>query len=116
MANIEIYTKDWCSFCKGAKSLLNQKGLKYVELDVTHNHNLETEMQNRSNRRSVPQIFIDGNHIGGSDDLRALSRRGDLDGLTSEGSRDKKVTRLVSPSALQTTMQEFLQTLKRRTK
>lgn len=91
MANIEIYTKSWCSFCKGAKSLLNQNGLKYVERDVTHNRDLETEMQNRSNRRSVPQIFIDGLHIGGFDNLSVLSRRGDLDDLISEGGRDKKV-------------------------
>ena len=95
MADIEIYTKDWCSFCKGAKSLLNQKGLKYVELDVTHNHDLETEMQNRSNRRTVPQIFFDGHHIGGFDELSALSRHGDLDRLISEGGQDKKV---LSPS------------------
>ena len=69
MANIEIYTKDWCSFCKAAKSLLNQNRLKYVERDVTHNRDLETEMQNRSNRRTVPQIFVDGHHIGGFDEL-----------------------------------------------
>lgn len=80
MANIEIYTKSWCSFCKGAKSLLNQNRLKYVERDVTHNRDLETEMQNRSNRRSVPQIFIDELHIGGFDDLSALERTRRLDG------------------------------------
>ena len=71
--------------------MLNQKSLKYVELNVTHNRDLETEMQNRSNRRTVPQIFIDGHHIGGSDELSALSRRGDLDHLISEGGGDKKV-------------------------
>ncbi len=77
MANIEIYTKDWCSFCKGAKSLLNQNRLKYVERDVTHNRDLETEMQNRSNRRTVPQIFVDGHHIGGFDELSStIAARG----------------------------------------
>ena len=91
MANIEIYTKDWCPFCKHAKSLLSEKGLEFIELDVTHDLHLETEMQNRSNRRTVPQIFVDGHHIGGSDELSALSRRGDLDRLISEGGRDKKV-------------------------
>ncbi|MEE8114167.1 MAG: glutaredoxin 3 [Nitrososphaerales archaeon] len=88
MVNIEIYTKDWCSFCKKAKSLLNQKGLKYVELNVTHNRDLETEMQNRSKRRSVPQIFIDELHIGGFDDLRALERTHRLDSLIGEGHSD----------------------------
>jgi len=90
MANIEIYTKDWCSFCKGAKSLLNQKGLKYIELDVTHNRDLETEMQNRSNRRSVPQIFVDEHHIGGFDDLSALERTRRLDGLIVEDQGDRE--------------------------
>ena len=96
MANIEIYTKDWCGFCKGAKSLLNQKGLKYLELDVTHNSDLETEMQNRSNRRTVPQIFVEGHHIGGFDELSALSRRGGLDDLISEGGRDQKALSPIS--------------------
>ncbi len=95
MTNIEIYTKDWCPFCKNAKSLLSEKGLDFIEFDVTHDLDLETEMQNRSNRRTVPQIFIDGHHIGGSDELSALSRHGDLDRLISEGGRDKKV---LSPS------------------
>ena len=90
MVNIEIYTKNWCSFCKKAKSLLNQKGLKYVELNVTHNRDLETEMQNRSKRRSVPQIFIDELHIGGFDDLNALERTRRLDGLIGEGQGDRE--------------------------
>ncbi len=97
MANIEIYTKDWCSFCKGAKSLLDQKGLDYTELDVTHNHDLETEMQNRSNRRSVPQIFVDGHHIGGFDDLRALERSRSLDTLFGESQSGREA--LAAPAA-----------------
>jgi len=90
MANIKIYTKDWCAFCRGAKSLLNHKGLKYIELDVTHNRDLETEMQNRSNRRTVPQIFVDGRHIGGFDDLSALERTRRLDTLIGESQSDRE--------------------------
>ena len=83
MANIEIYTKDWCGYSKRAKSLLKAKALAYVEFDVTHDLALETEMRNRSGRRSVPQVFIDGYHIGGFDDLSAAERSGHLDHLTA---------------------------------
>ncbi len=89
MANIEIYTKGWCAFCKRAKSLLSEKGLEFVELDVTYDFDLETEMRIRANRWTVPQVFIDGHHIGGSDDLSALARSGDLDVLIAQAERDK---------------------------
>ena len=84
MANIEIYTKDWCPFCERAKSLLDQKGLDYVEFDVTHDGDLETEMRNRSSRRSVPQIFIGGQHVGGFDDLSAAASDGALEIMIGE--------------------------------
>ena len=84
MANIEIYTKDWCPFCERAKSLLDEKGLDYVEFDVTHDGDLETEMRNRSRRRSVPQIFIEGQHVGGFDDLSAAASNGALEILIGE--------------------------------
>ncbi len=81
MANIEIYTKSWCPYCEGAKSFLQQKGLPYVEFDVTSDPALEAEMRHRSNRRSVPQIFVDGHLLGGFDDLRAAERDGGLETL-----------------------------------
>jgi glutaredoxin 3 len=84
MANIEIYTKDWCGYSARAKSLLESKELAYVEHDVTHNQLLETDMRNRSRRRTVPQIFIDGYHIGGFDDLETEASNGSLDALTGD--------------------------------
>jgi len=84
MTQIEIYTKDWCQYCKRAKTLLRSKGLLYEEIDVTHDAKFEQEMIHRSQRRSVPQIFIDGVHIGGSDDLSALNARGELDQMVSK--------------------------------
>ncbi len=69
MANIEIYTKSWCPFCHRAKTLLDEKGLDYVEYDVTDNPELEAEMRRRTQQTSVPQIYIHGDFLGGSDDL-----------------------------------------------
>ena len=79
MAHIEIYTKDWCGYCHRAKALLSAKGLTFEEVDVTRGGEREQEMVRRAKRRSVPQIFIDGVHIGGSDDLAALQASGELD-------------------------------------
>lgn len=72
MSNIIIYTKDYCGFCAQAKALLRSKGATFTEIDVTHDSALQAEMIERSSRRTVPQIFIDGLHIGGFDDLAAL--------------------------------------------
>jgi glutaredoxin 3 len=78
MANIEIYTKDWCPYCHRAKALLTNMGVVYAEYDVTHDQVREQEMRQRSARSSVPQIFIDGEHVGGFDDLVALEASGAL--------------------------------------
>lgn len=80
MSHVEIYTKDWCSFCARAKALLQSKGVEYAEIDVTNDVTREAEMVDRAKRRSVPQIFINNVHVGGSDDLAALASRGELDG------------------------------------
>ncbi|GAA5217094.1 glutaredoxin 3 [Corallincola platygyrae] len=69
MPEITIYTKDYCPYCKAAKRLLTSKGLAFEEFDVTHNAELQAEMRHRSQRRTVPQIFFDQQHIGGCDDL-----------------------------------------------
>jgi len=80
MAKIEIYTKAFCPYCSRAKSLLDSKGVTYEEIDITMGGPKRQEMIQRANgRTTVPQIFIDGGHIGGSDDLAALDRQGGLD-------------------------------------
>lgn len=81
MAHVEIYTKSWCPFCKRAKAHLDSKGVGYREIDVTTDSVLEAEMVERSNRHTVPQIFIDSYHVGGSDDLAAAETDGLLDRL-----------------------------------
>lgn len=82
MADIEIYTKFLCPYCTRAKALLESKGVSFREIDVTMDAALRRTMMERSNGRStVPQIFIDGHHVGGSDDLAALEARGGLDPL-----------------------------------
>jgi glutaredoxin 3 len=82
MAKVEIYTKDWCGYCARAKALLTDKGVSFEEYDITLGGPKREEMLERApGRSSVPQIFIDGAHIGGSDDLTALNRAGKLDAL-----------------------------------
>lgn len=82
MSKIEIYTKFLCPYCTRAKALLTGKGVAFEEHDVSMGGPLRTEMVERAGgRMTVPQIFIDGRHIGGSDDLAALERAGKLDPL-----------------------------------
>jgi glutaredoxin 3 len=82
MARVEIYTKDWCGFCARAKRLLSEKGVEFEEYDITLGGPHRAEMIDRANgRSSVPQIFIDGVHVGGSDDLAALEAAGKLDAM-----------------------------------
>ena len=82
MPRVEIYTKFLCSYCFRAKRLLDDKGAAYEEHDITMGGERRAEMIQRANgRTTVPQIFIDGRHIGGSDDLAALDRDGKLDPL-----------------------------------
>ncbi len=82
MAHIEIYASMLCPYCHRAKKLLDSKGVAYDETDVTMNAVKRREMTERADgRSSVPQIFIDGRHIGGSDELYALDAKGELDPL-----------------------------------
>jgi glutaredoxin 3 len=82
MANIIIYTTDYCGFCRHAKALLDRKGVTYDEIDVTYDPQGRAEMTTRAGgRRTVPQIFISGQHVGGCDDLYALDHKGGLDPL-----------------------------------
>jgi glutaredoxin 3 len=81
-AKVEIYSTPFCGYCARAKRLLASKGIAYVEYDVLGDSSLREEMVRRAGgRTTVPQIFIDGRHVGGSDDIHALDREGRLDPL-----------------------------------
>jgi glutaredoxin 3 len=81
MSKVLIYTTNWCPYCNAAKSLLDEKGVAYDEIDAT-DPTIRSDMVQRANgRRTVPQIFIGDHHVGGYDDLSALERRGQLDPL-----------------------------------
>jgi GrxC family glutaredoxin len=84
MAKIEVYSKEWCPYCAMAKALLRSKHLEYVENDVTSNAEGEQDMIARSRRRTVPQIFIDDQSVGGYDDLAQLNAPGELDRLLDQ--------------------------------
>jgi glutaredoxin 3 len=84
MAKIEIYTTPWCGYCARAKALLESKGAEFNEMDVMEDAEKRNEMRARSRRSSVPQIFINGQHIGGSDELAELERAGKLDPLLAQ--------------------------------
>ena len=82
MAFTEIYFKSWCPYSQRALGLLDSKGVHYKAIDLTHDADeLEREMRDRAGRTSVPQIFINGEHMGGYDDIAALDSVGELDPL-----------------------------------
>ena len=82
MKQVEIYTTPICGFCRMAKRLLDQKGASYTEIDVMMAPGKRDEMVKRaSGGRTVPQIFIGGQHVGGCDDLYDLERAGRLDAM-----------------------------------
>ncbi|WP_340587637.1 glutaredoxin 3 [Erythrobacter alti] len=79
---VEIYTKAFCGFCVRAKRLLDEKGVDYAEYDISMGGEKRDEMmQRKPDAMTVPQIFVDDQAIGGSDDLAALERDGKLDAL-----------------------------------
>jgi len=82
---ITIYTSGWCGYCMRAKALLDRKGLAYREINVDGDRVHREEMIRLSGRRTVPQVFIDDKHVGGSDDLAAAERSGELDRLLGIG-------------------------------
>jgi len=84
MAQVELYTTPICPFCHRAKQLLDRKGVRYRELNVMLKPGTRAEMRERAGgANTVPQIFIDGHHVGGCDELYALDRQGGLDPLLS---------------------------------
>ena len=87
MPNVEIYTAMACPFCSRAIQLLTAKKVPFKEIDVTLSSDLRQTMRRRAEgATSVPQIFIDGDHIGGCDELMMLDRSGNLDKLLTLGS------------------------------
>lgn len=85
MATVEIYTTSICPYCVRAKALLQRKGVSYREINVEVEPDLRDAMVERAGgRRTVPQIFIGEQHVGGCDDLYALDRRGELDRLLGD--------------------------------
>ncbi|MBE2276631.1 MAG: glutaredoxin 3 [Rhodobacteraceae bacterium] len=85
MKTVEIYTTSFCPYCIAAKRLLQSKGIDYREIDVSADPALREAMTQRAKgRRTVPQIFIGGAHVGGSDDLHALERTGKLDPMLAD--------------------------------
>ncbi len=84
MAKIEVYSTQTCPYCVKAKNLLSGKGAEYTEVDVTTDFDARQALVERANgMRTVPQIFINDQHIGGFDDLNELDQKGELDALLS---------------------------------
>jgi len=78
---VTMYTGGFCGYCERARSLLKAKGVEWQEFDIEADAAKRAEMIARSGRRSVPQIFIGDTHVGGSEELKALDRAGQLDAL-----------------------------------
>ena len=82
MAEVVIYTRDWCSYSDAARALLERKGVAFEEINATGNRELRAQMTERANGGSTfPQIFIGETHVGGCDELYALEEQGKLDAL-----------------------------------
>ena len=84
MPVVTIYSKSWCPYCQAAKSLLDSKGIAYEEIDIERQREARATMIERAGgRTTVPQVFIDGRHVGGYDDLSDLDAAGGLDKLAA---------------------------------
>lgn len=82
MAEVEVYIADYCPYCTRAKDLLKRKGAEFKEIDITNDDAGRAEAMERSGgKRTVPQIFINGESVGGFDDLNALDQQGKLDAM-----------------------------------
>lgn len=89
MKSVEIYTKNWCGYCRMAKILLNRLHIPYQEIEITHNTEMEKEMVERAGRHTVPQIFIDNRAIGGFNALSRLVLSGEIQSLMNESAEEK---------------------------
>ena len=85
MPRVEVYTQPWCPFCARAVNLLNRKGVAFEEINAPHGTPERAASIERSGRSTVPQVFINGVHVGGSDELAALERAGKLDAMLAAG-------------------------------
>ena len=81
MATVIMYSSDYCPYCTRARQLLDRKGVSYTDIRIDGNPEKRAEMIAKSNRHTVPQIFINSQHIGGCDDMYALENQGQLDKL-----------------------------------
>jgi glutaredoxin 3 len=81
MAVVQVYTTQYCPYCVRAKRLLEERGIRYEEIDVTEDDAVRLDLVRRTGRQTVPQIFIDGRSIGGFEELAALDARRELAGL-----------------------------------
>jgi glutaredoxin 3 len=81
MAKVVVYTTPICPYCVRAKALLRSKQVIFEEIDISGNPRLQDEVRQRSGRRTVPQIFIDDQSVGGYDEIKELDDAGDLDPL-----------------------------------
>ena len=87
-AEVIIYATRFCPYCMRARSLFKKKGVEYTEISVGRDRELWDEMEQRSGRDTVPQIFINDESVGGYDDIAALDRQGELDqklGIEQDG-------------------------------
>jgi glutaredoxin 3 len=84
-ANVKIYTTDWCGYCSAALRFLRSKGVEFEQIDVDGNATMRRWLVDATGRTTVPQIFIDGEPIGGYTDMRALADRGVLDRMLAGG-------------------------------
>jgi glutaredoxin 3 len=90
MVHVRIYTTNYCPYCRAAKALFRAKNVLFEEIDVTNDPTLRAEMERLSGRVTVPQIFVDGQPIGGYDDAQELDFTGDLDRLLGRESTSRK--------------------------
>ena len=81
---VTMYTTSWCPYCSRARALLKRKSVSFEDIDIEEQPAKRAEMLNRSGRRTVPQIFIGDQHVGGCDDLHALEEAGKLDALLQQ--------------------------------
>lgn len=84
-ARIRMYATETCPYCMAARMLFKRKGLDFEEISVSSDADQRAEMERLSGRRSVPQIFIDGTHVGGFDDIDGLDNSGRLDEMLADG-------------------------------
>ncbi len=81
MPQVTIYSTRFCPYCIRARGLLERKGVEFTEIDINNDAEARVAVRERTGRTSVPQIFIDDHHVGGSDELHALESSGELDPL-----------------------------------